>query len=402
MPTADAVSLLVIVACAVLAPLLSEVVRLIRVPSVVFELLLGIIVGPAVLGWAQLDPFVEGLSELGISMLFFVAGYELDLQRLRGRPLRRAGASWGVTLLLAAAAGVTLASTGYVLSSLLVGLALTTTALGTLVPMLSDRGLPGTEFGRHVSAAGAIGEFGPVVAVTLLLGASRPAAEAALLVVFVVISVGVAAFATRPRSPRMLAILQRHLTTTSQLPVRVLMLLIVAMVAVTSVLGLDTLLGAFAAGLIARRALLPEQARTLQPRIEAVSFGFFIPVFFVVSGMKFDVTALVDDPGSLRLMGLFVVLLLAVRGLPALLVYRGVLPVAHRGALGVLQATALPLLVVITEIGLSTGQMQTVTAVALVGAGICSVLLFPLVGFAILDRAGPLDEALGEASARQR
>jgi Kef-type K+ transport system membrane component KefB len=182
----------------------------------------------------------------------------------------------------------------------------------------------------------------------------------------------------------------------------VLMLLIVAMVAVTSVLGLDTLLGAFAAGLIARRALLPEQARTLQPRIEAVSFGFFIPVFFVVSGMKFDVTALVDDPGSLRLMGLFVVLLLAVRGLPALLVYRGVLPVAHRGALGVLQATALPLLVVITEIGLSTGQMQTVTAVALVGAGICSVLLFPLVGFAILDRAGPLDEALGEASARQR
>ena len=392
MPTADAVSLLVIVACAVAAPLLSEVVRFVRIPSVLFELLLGIIVGPALLGWAQLDPFVEGLSALGLSVLFFVAGYELDLQRLRGRPLRRAGASWGITLLLAAAAGVMLASTGYVRSSLLVGLALTTTALGTLVPMLSDRGLLGTEFGRHVSAAGAIGEFGPVVAVTLLLGSSQPVAEAVLLVVFVVISVGVAALAARPQPPRLLAILQRHLTTTSQLPVRVLMLLIVAMVAVASVLGLDALLGAFAAGLIARRALLPEQARTLQPRIEAVSFGFFIPVFFVVSGMKFDVTALVEDPGNLLRMALFLVLLLVVRGLPALLVYRGVLPVPHRSALGVLQATALPLLVVITEIGVSTGQMQTVTAVALVGAGMCSVLLFPLVGFAVLDRAGPLEE----------
>lgn len=392
MPTGDAVSLLVIVACAVVAPLLSEVVRFVRIPSVLFELLLGIIVGPALLGWAQLDPFVAGLSALGLSVLFFVAGYELDLQRLRGEPLRRAGASWGITLLLAAVAGVTLASTGYVRSSLLVGLALTTTALGTLVPMLSDRGLLGTEFGRHVSAAGAIGEFGPVVAVTLLLGSSQPLAEAVLLVVFVVISVGVAALAARPQPPRLLAILQRHLTTTSQLPVRVLMLLIVAMVAVASVLGLDTLLGAFAAGLIARRALLPEQARTLQPRIEAVSFGFFIPVFFVVSGMKFDVTALVEDPGNLLRMALFLVLLLVVRGLPALLVYRGVLPVPHRGALGVLQATALPLLVVITEIGVGTGQMRTVTAVALVGAGMCSVLLFPLIGFAVLDRAGPLEE----------
>jgi Kef-type K+ transport system membrane component KefB len=390
--TGDAVSLLVIVACAVLAPLLCEVVRFVRVPSVLFELLLGVIVGPAVLGWAQLDPFVEGLSALGLSVLFFVAGYELDLQRLRGRPLRLAGASWGITLLLAAAAGVTLASTGYVRSSLLVGLALTTTALGTLLPMLSDRGVLGTEFGRHVSAAGAIGEFGPVVAVTLLLGSSQPAAEAALLFVFVVITVVVAALAARPQPPRLLAILQRHLTTTSQLPVRVLMLLIVAMVAVASVLGLDTLLGAFAAGLIARRALRPEQVRTLQPRIEAVSFGFLIPVFFVVSGMKFDVTALFEDPGNLLRMGLFLVLLLVVRGLPALLVYRGLLPLAHRGALGLLQATALPLIVVITEIGVSTGQMQTVTAVALVGAGMCSVLLFPLVGFAFLDRAGPLDE----------
>ena len=154
METGDAVSLLVIVACAVLAPLLCEVVRFVRVPSVLFELVLGVIVGPAVLGWAQLDPFVEGLSALGLSVLFFVAGYELDLQRLRGRPLRLAGASWGLTLLLAAAAGVTLASTGYVRSSLLVGLALTTTALGTLLPMLSDRGVLGTEFGRHVSAAG--------------------------------------------------------------------------------------------------------------------------------------------------------------------------------------------------------------------------------------------------------
>jgi Kef-type K+ transport system membrane component KefB len=389
-----AVSLLVITAAAVLAPLLSELLRRFRIPVVLFELILGIIVGPAVLGWAEVTPLISGLAELGLCLLFFLAGYELDFSRIRGAPLNRGIVGWCVTLGIGLAVGALLASQGFVISSLLIGLALTTTALGTLLPMLSDRGLLETRFGAFLIAAGAVGEFGPVLAVTLLLGTTQPLGEAALLVLFVAVALAVAWVAARPQPPRLVELLQRHLETSSQLPVRILMLLVVGMVALASVLGLDVLLGAFAAGLIARLAIRPEQVAELKPRVEAIGFGFFIPLFFVVSGMKFDLSSLLSSPSNLVRLAVFAALLLLVRGVPALFVYRGVLSASERTSLMFLQATALPLLVVITQIGVQTQQMRPENATALVGAGMLSVLVFPLVGFAILDRSRrdvPLD-----------
>jgi Kef-type K+ transport system membrane component KefB len=389
-----AVSLLVITAAAVLAPLLSELLRRFRIPVVLFELILGIIVGPAVLGWAEVTPLISGLAELGLCLLFFLAGYELDFSRIRGAPLNRGIVGWCVTLGIGLAVGALLASQGFVISSLLIGLALTTTALGTLLPMLSDRGLLETRFGAFLIAAGAVGEFGPVLAVTLLLGTTQPLGEAALLVLFVAVALAVAWVAARPQPPRLVELLQRHLETSSQLPVRILMLLVVGMVALASVLGLDVLLGAFAAGLIARLAIRPEQVAELKPRVEAIGFGFFIPLFFVVSGMKFDLSSLLSSPSNLVRLAVFAALLLLVRGVPALFVYRGVLSASERTSLMFLQATALPLLVVITQIGVETQQMRPENATALVGAGMLSVLVFPLVGFAILDRSRrdvPLD-----------
>lgn len=394
MESGAAVSLLVITAAAVLAPLLSELLRRFRIPTVLFELVLGIVVGPAVLGWAEVTPLIAGLSDLGLCLLFFLAGYELDFARIRGAPLNRGVGGWCLTLGLGLGVGAVLASRGLVISSLLVGLALTTTALGTLLPMLGDRGLLETRFGAFLIAAGAVGEFGPVLAVTLLLGTTQPLSEALLLVLFVAVAVAVAWVASRPQPPRVIEVLQRHLETSSQLPVRILMLLVVGMVALASVLGLDVLLGAFAAGLIARLAIRPEQVAELKPRVEAIGFGFFIPLFFVVSGMRFDLRSLVSTPSNLVRLAVFVALLLVVRGVPALFVYRGVLGAAERTALMFLQATALPLLVVITQIGLQTQQMRPENAAALVGAGMVSVLVFPLVGFAVLDRtqrADPLE-----------
>ena len=382
-----AVSLLVITAAAVLAPLLSELLRRFRIPVVLFELILGIIVGPAVLGWAEVTPLISGLAELGLCLLFFLAGYELDFSRIRGAPLNRGISGWCVTLGIGLAVGALLASQGFVISSLLIGLALTTTALGTLLPMLSDRGLLETRFGAFLIAAGAVGEFGPVLAVTLLLGTTQPLGEAALLVLFVAVALAVAWVASRPQPPRLVELLQRHLETSSQLPVRIVMLLVVGMVALASVLGLDVLLGAFAAGLIARLAIRRDQVTELKPRLEALGFGFFIPLFFVVSGMRFDLDSLLSSPSNLVRLAVFAALLLLVRGVPALFVYRGVLSASERTSLMFLQATALPLLVVITQIGVQTQQMRPENATALVGAGMLSVLVFPLVGFAILDRS---------------
>lgn len=393
-------SLLVIAAAAVLAPILAELVRRWRVPSVLFELLLGILIGPNLLGLATVGDFVSYLSILGLSFLFFLAGYEIDFSEIRGSPLRRAATSWAVTLALGLLTGALLMLSGQVVSALLVGLCLTSTALGTLLPMMRDRSLLHTGFGSLLVAAGSVGEFAPILAVTLLLSSGSPIHEAVLMVAFVAVSIALAYVASRPHPPRAIEVMQRHLSTSTQLPVRVVLLMVTFMVLLATDLGLDTLLGAFSAGLIARIALRHTEAEALMPRLESLGFGFLIPVFFIVSGMNFDAEALVQDPSLvLRSLG-FLVLLLVVRGLPALAVYRGLLDTRHRGALMFLQSTALPLIVVITEIGLSTHRMRPENATALVAAGMLSVLLFPLAGFSLLgDLTVPGDGDMTSLSA---
>ena len=386
MSYSTAVSVFAIAVAVAFAPLCSEALRRWRIPSVLFELVFGILIGPEVLGWATPDPFVSGLSTLGICFLFFMAGYEIDFAKLSGHPLNRGITGWLVSLGLGLGVGVVLLLSGYVISSLLIGLSLTTTAIGTLLPMLRDRGMLESPFGKFLVAAGSAGEFGPVLAVTVLLGATSPGAELLLLVLFVVLTLGVAYVASRPKPPRVVETMQRHLGTSSQLPVRIVLLLITGLVRIAATLSLEVLLGAFAAGLIVRIAFDAEQAEAMQPRLESIGFGFLIPVFFVVSGMNFHSHALFHSAATLERVPIFLGLFLVVRGLPALIVYARVLTFRQRSALAVLQSTALPLLVVISDIGLATHRMLPINATALVGAGMLSVLVFPLVGFAI---AGP-------------
>ena len=261
MASSTALSVAVVAAAAVVAPLLAELLRRWRIPSVLFELALGILIGPAVLGWVEVGELLGGLSQIGLAILFFMAGYEINFSKLRGAPMNRAAVGWGISLALGLGVGVFLAWEGLVLSSLLIGLALTTTAIGTLLPMMRDRGMLETRFGGFLTAAGAVGEFGPILAVTLLLSGSNPATESILLVLFVALAVGVAKLATRPQPPAVIEVLQRHLSTSTQLPVRIILLLITALVVLATELGLDNLLGAFAAGMIARLALSPGTER---------------------------------------------------------------------------------------------------------------------------------------------
>jgi len=379
-----ATSLLLITAAAVAAPLLSELFARWRVPSVLFELLLGILIGPAVLGWAHLDSFVDGLSTLGLGFLFFLAGYELDTERTRGEPFRRAMTGWAITVVLGLAIAAVMVASGFVLSDLLIGLALTTTAIGVLLPMMADRGLLTTRFGDFLVSAGAVGEFGPVLAVTIFLGTSDPTIESLLLIAFLLVALALAAVVRRPTSPRFVSVMRRHLDTSAQLPVRVVILLTTAMITIAVVLTLDMLLGAFAAGLIGRILFPPAESSALGSKLQSIGYGFLIPLFFVVSGMRFDLGALTSSWSVAVRVPLFLALFLVVRGLPALFVYRRALPKRQRVALAVLQSTSLPLLIVITQIGLETHHMKPENAAALVGAGMLSVLVLPLTGFAIL------------------
>jgi len=378
----DTGSFLAIVITAAIAGTLAAVAggRNIFIPVVVIELGLGIVIGPQVLGLAEVNAFTKFFADLGLGMLFFFAGYEIDIARIRGDPLRLGVLGWFLSLAIAYGLGGVLAALGVVLSLVFVGSALATTAIGTLLPVLSDTGELGTPFGTYLLAAGAVGEFGPILLVTLVLSTQSPLHNALILVAFVALAVVVAIAAVRS-SHRTLPLFERTIEKSSQLAVRWIVVLVFALALLASKLGLDLLLGGFAAGLIARQVMQKSEVPAFDSKLTAVAFGVFVPFFFVVSGMRLDVNALFAGPSGVLKLALFFVLFLVVRGTPAMLLYRSALPrLKDRMALAFFSATQLPLVVAITTLAVDEGHMRPSTAAALVGAGALSTLAGPLHG----------------------
>jgi Kef-type K+ transport system membrane component KefB len=378
----DTGSFLAIVATAAVAGMLVAVAggRGLFLPVVVVELTLGVLVGPQVLDLAHVNAFTEFFGDLGLGMLFFFAGYEIDLIRIRGTPLRLALIGWALSLAIAYTLGGALAAAGVVVSLVYVGSALATTAIGTLLPVLSDTGELRSSFGTYLLAAGAVGEFGPILLLTLVLSTQSALHNALILIAFVLLAVAVAIVAVRS-SEHTLALFERTIETSSQLAVRWIVVLVFALALLANKLGLDLLLGGFAAGLITRQVLQKSEVEAFDSKLNAVAFGFFVPFFFVVSGMRLDVDALFASPSGVAKLLLFFVLFLVVRGTPALLLYRGVLPLREdRLALAFFCATQLPLVVAITTLAVEEGHMRSSTAAALVGAGALSTLAGPLHG----------------------
>src|SRR6516165_6518400 len=408
----DTGSFLAIVVTAAIAGTLAAVASRgnVFIPVVVVELGLGIVIGPQALGLAQVNAFTKFFADLGLGMLFFFAGYEIDIARIRGDPLRLGVLGWFLSLAIAYGLGGVLAAFGVVLSLVFVGSALATTAIGTLLPVLSDTGELGTPFGTYLLAAGAAGEFGPILLVTLVLSTQSPLHNALILVAFVALAVVVAIAAVRS-SHRTLPLFERTIEKSSQLAVRWIVVLVFALALLASKLGLDLLLGGFAAGLITRQVMQKSAVPAFNSKLTAVAFGVFIPFFFVVSGMRLDVQALFASPSGVLKLALFFVLFLVVRGTPAMLLYRGVLPVREdRMALALFSATQLPLVVAITTVAVETGHMRPSTAAALVGAGALSTFAGPLHGMrmrriAALKRSSPapdVDRAPGEVAPMTR
>nr|WP_202512952.1 cation:proton antiporter [Streptomyces sp. SID3343] len=374
---------MIVLALAFLAPLLADRMRrLVPVPTVVLEVLLGVTAGPSLLDWVHETSVLTFVSDFGLGMLMFLAGFEIDMAGLSGRPLRRAAVGWCVSLVVGLGVGLLLVWSGSTMSRLVVGLALTTTALGTLLPILRDAGALSTRFGAQVTAIGTLGEFGPIVAISLLLGDRNPGASAIALVCFAVVTALVLVFARRPLPERLDRVVRATLHSSGQLAIRLSVLVLALLVWAADELGLDVLLGAFAAGMVVRLLLcdMPADSReTVAGKLDAVGFGLFVPVFFVTSGVRFDGKALFADAGTTALLPLFLVLFLVVRGLPTYLIERDE-PRAVRAGLAVFASAGLPLIVVITGIGVSAGELRPGPAAAMVGAGMLSVLLFPLLG----------------------
>jgi Kef-type K+ transport system membrane component KefB len=374
---------LIILAIAALAPFVCEWPRYIRLPLVVLEIGFGILVGPQVFGWAESGPMIQVFSNFGMAFLFFMAGFEINFQAIRGRPMSLTGAGWLISLTLGLALGFGLQWCGLTESGLIVGAALTTTALGTLMPILRDAHELPTRFGAYAVAAGAVGEFGPILLIaTVLAGGEGEHGSLALMLVFAAITVIGAWLAMTVRPPHIMFVLQQKMHTSAQLPVRVSVLALAGLVFIARQFGLDSIMGALAAGVIVALTAPGEYGEQLRHKLEGIAFGLFVPIFFVSTGLRYDLQALTSSTTALWQLPLFLVLFVVVRGLPALLVWKE-LDSHSRLALGLLSATQLPLVVAIAEIGVRSQRLQPETAAALVGAGMVSVLLFPMAALAL-------------------
>ena len=392
-------SLLIVGAVAVAVPLFLGLVPAVKVPAVVLEILGGILVGPTVLGWVHLDVAVRVIADLGLGFLLFMAGFEIDLRRFDRRLLILVSRAFVLSVVLALLVAYGLQLGGQVKDGLLVGITLVATSLGVLVPILHDAGQTGTTFGRLIMAAGSLAELAPLVLLSVFFSASskNPEAELGLLAGFVGLTAAIVVVTqlVRAWSP-LREVVHRLENTSSQLRVRLAITFALAFSAVAEHFGLATILGAFLAGVVVRRTdETPDSQEEFQGKLEAIGFGFLIPVFFVSTGVGLDINSLFHSTRAIILVPVFLVALLVVRGLPALLYVR-VVGRTHAIAAGFMQATSLTFIVVATVIGVRTGHQRTSTAAALVVAGLLSVVIYPPVALRMLMSAAsrPVSPAL--------
>lgn len=383
--------LAIVAGVAFLVPLALSVIPWLRVPSAVFEILAGIVIGPQVLGWVQEDVTIKVLSLIGLGVLLFLSGLEIDFTRLRGLLLRLTLAAYGVSLGLALLLSYSLREVGVIRDAGIVAIILTSTSLGIMVPLLKDLGLSASTFGQLVLAAASLGELIPVILLSLLFSGRSESirSQSLLLGLFVILTLVVLGLLlTAGRATPLSALMRALQDTTAQIRIRGMFVLLAAFGAIAVSLGLAGILGAFIAGAIVK---LSDRGGVVtapgeHAKLDAIGYGVFIPVFWVTTGLEFDVLGLTAGPGAILRVPLFLAALLLARGLPALLYAR---LVGRRGAVatGFLQATSLSFVVVAASLGQSLGLLRTETSAALIAAALLSALIYPAVALVVMPRA---------------
>ena len=395
-------NLLIIVAVAFAVPFALGLLPRVRLPSVVLELTLGIIVGPAVLGWAEIDETVSVVALIGLVFLLFLAGLEIEFEHLRGRVLKVTGIAWIASFALGVLVAYVLEAAGLVQTPLLVAVILSATSLGVIIPVLKDAGEISRPFGQLVVAAGTIADFGAIILLSVLF-TGEGGTTATLLLIAALLGMAAVLYVVvtgAERSRLVMADLERLQDTTAQIRVRGAIVVLIAFAALAESLGLEVILGAFAAGAVL--TLVDRDRYMTHPqfrlKLEAIGFGLFVPVFFVSSGVRFDLDALLASMDAAVMVPLFLLALLVIRGLPAL-AYRADVGTRRAVVAGLFQATSLPFIVAATAIGGELGLIGGGEAAALIAAGLLSLLIFPLAGLTILRGGGDPDgggSALGD------
>jgi Kef-type K+ transport system membrane component KefB len=380
-----------VLAAATAAPLLVDLLPLPKIPPIVSEIVAGIVIGPVVLNLVDITAPLEVFASIGLVFLFFLAGLEIAFDARDDRHLGLVGAAFVISLALSLVVALIFDATELVGAPVLVAIILAATSFGIVVAVLKDAGQTGTPFGQLVIASASIADFSTVILLSLFFSSSGASFETTLVLLLLflgVVAVLGLVIAGARGSAQLKATIARLHRSSAQISVRIAFLLLVVLVYMSEEFGLEVVLGAFLAG--AMVSLLDREhavrATGLQEKLEGIGFGVFIPIFFVVSGVKLDLDSLFSSLDTVVLVPLTVIALLLVRGLPAL-VYRRFVPRREALSAGLLQATSLSFVVAATQIGVELGKLDSADAAGLVTGGVISVLLFPALALRLLRPA---------------
>jgi Kef-type K+ transport system membrane component KefB len=357
------------------------------IPGAVLEIALGVIIGPQVLGLARPDVILDFLSDFGVGILFLMAGFEMSLTELRGRPLRNAALGWVISAAIAGYTAFILVRAELAQAPVLTALALTTTSIGLLLPVLRDENLLRAPYGPMVLAVGALGEGAPLFILPLVFAHQGGAEAQALIMVGFAIGAALSIMAASIVSRGAFAdLVERTMGTSGQLPMRLALLVLICLILVADRFGIDFILGAFVAGAVVRAALAEREHEAMAVRLDGIGSAFLIPVFFLTSGMNLDIAALIANPSAMVMVFVYALLMLAVRGAPAFLLYADELGRRQTVALALHSGTQLSLVVAITACATSRGLMPSHEAAALIGAAMVTVMFYPALASHFLNK----------------
>lgn len=384
-------------AIAVIAPLIAAAIPKVKVPGIVIEFALGVVVGPDVLGWVSIDEPLDVLSLLALGFLLFIAGSEVEMKSLRGSLLTKAAVGYALGFAIAMVIGLVLGAADIVLTPSLMAVILSATGLGVVIPILRGANLTTTVVGQTILIVATVAEFTAVLLLALFFGEDGSGVLANLLVIVLYAIIAVVLWLILrwvDHRPRLMRQFEQMEGGTVQIRIRIALLILFVFLVVSQRFGLESILGAFAAGIVLgdlRRADREDPSSSFWPKVEALGFGFLIPLYFVVSGVRFDLSGLLDSPSAMLRVPLFLVLFLVVRGVPALL-FRKQLGARATTALALLSATSLSFVITATDIGVRIGKLRDINATALVGAAVLAMVIFPLAAQSLLSdgsRAAP-------------
>jgi Kef-type K+ transport system membrane component KefB len=389
---------LVIAAVAVFVPVVLGLLPALPVPGAVLEVIAGIVIGPSVLGWVHIDAPITVLSDLGLGMLLFLAGLEIDVDGLRGPLGRLAVIAFGGSVLLGIGCGYALSLLGSTGHPLFLAIVLMSTSAGLLLPLLKDARQEDTRFGQLVMTAAALAEVATIMFLSLLFSTtSKTSAHrvASLAIFLALLAVFGLTLGRVRRLGRLERLLDRLEDRSAQLRVRATLTIALAFGVLAYRFGFASILGAFAAGLLVRMIDLTGQTPhpQFETKLQGIGFGFLIPIFFIATGIQFNLQALFTHPAAIAEVPLFLAALLVVRGLPALL-YTRFVGFRHAAVAGLMQATTLTFVIVATEIGLADRLISPTTSASLLTAGLLSAALFPTLALRLLFPAEPRPEPI--------